>query len=820
MRPRHHWIRWTALALVGCSTIELDPEEKASLTPAAKGASCAPAGAQLWSTWWTGDDCVVVDSGTTVVLDTDADVVHLDIKGELLFDCTDLHLQTDRIDVLEGGRLTVGTSVAPFEHEATITLTESLGAPCGPEPSRELQVHGGGTLDLHGDYLADDGTPRIPWTRLAATASAGTSALSVQDEVDWQAGDEVVVASTDFAFDQAESRTLASDAASSTLTLQSPLLVPHWGETEGVGTDTIEVRAEVGLLSRNVRVTSDATDDDSGQILATSHSQAPTVRIDWAEVTNLGATGMLGVYPIHFHHVGNAQASYVRRSAIHDNHFRAVTIHATHDLEVTDNVAFDSHGHLFYLEDGSETGNVLRGNLGLVTYGVPVLAGCSAPQACVESDAEPGIFYVRHPDNVVEDNVAAGSDGHGFYFQPEAQETASPTSFRGNVSHSNHIHGFFQDDPPTPTKPARFEDFTAYKNRQYGVWLRTWNEAELTGFRVADNRAGFYLASGGWQANYSLVTLRDAVAIGVTDNIGAELTGCLGRSLHDPNNPTDYISGVDLYDGRTLVDDVRFYAFAAADCAGDPRPAGAISQTHKQNRWAIDPRNAFTNLYFDKGVNEVWFRSPDPGISGVASAVLADPTGTVDGAPGWIVPANPLLVPPSGASFVKEWNAWKVEPANHHYAQIQIVERSPKAVGSLFVRGDNQLNSVRVDVPPAQPSDRFGFNVLADDQAVYTYDVEWPKVAPDDLLVTLRFGEPGAATYLTIDHPVGATPTVLHLATGTALTAEASVADAETSAQTAWYYDAATGTIYLKLVLPAGGQLLDFVNEESVRIMP
>ena len=50
------------------------------------------------------------------------------------------------------------------------------------------------------------GTPTLhPWTRLGATATAGSNTLTLEVNVDWEAGDEVVIATTGDMFSQKES---------------------------------------------------------------------------------------------------------------------------------------------------------------------------------------------------------------------------------------------------------------------------------------------------------------------------------------------------------------------------------------------------------------------------------------------------------------------------------------------------------------------------------------------------------------------------------------------------------------------------------------
>ena len=85
----------------------------------------------------------------------------------------------------------------------------------------------------------------------------------VAGSFDWAIGEEIVIASTSFDHREAETRFITGvgvDAADSTkpkLTLGSPLIYKHYAATETYGTDTIDMRAEVGLLTRNVKYQGD-----------------------------------------------------------------------------------------------------------------------------------------------------------------------------------------------------------------------------------------------------------------------------------------------------------------------------------------------------------------------------------------------------------------------------------------------------------------------------------------------------------------------------------------------------------------------------------
>lgn len=113
---------------------------------------------------------------------------------------------------------------------------------------------------------------------------------------------------------------------------------------------------------------------------------------------------------------------------------------------VKDNVAYDTAGHCFVLQDGTESGNYFLRNLGAKTRKVN---NGFAP----ESDDSPSTFFVASPNNSWLDNVGAGSEGAGFSILlgdsvkglhmsdhlttvPAANSLAQ---FEGNVAHSNKL---------------------------------------------------------------------------------------------------------------------------------------------------------------------------------------------------------------------------------------------------------------------------------------------------------------------------------------------------------------------------------------------
>jgi hypothetical protein len=162
--------------------------------------------------------------------------------------------------------------------------------------------------------------------------------------------------------------------------------------------------------------------------------------------------GELGRYPIHFHLCRNVRGSVVSKNSIRFSNQRCVVVHGTHNLTVSQNVAFDTVGHCYVLEDGGELDNKFVANLGATTRRTTRLI-----RPFETDNTIPSTFWISNPANTWGGNVAAGSEGSGYWF--ELQDLVrSPTlllpssigmvpkklalqTFSGNIAHSNSQHG-------------------------------------------------------------------------------------------------------------------------------------------------------------------------------------------------------------------------------------------------------------------------------------------------------------------------------------------------------------------------------------------
>lgn len=153
------------------------------------------------------------------------------------------------------GVLRAGNSTSsPFPGEAIIQLNGNRASPMLTYDDRDP---GSKAILVLGDLLLY-GQPRFPpvsHVHLLQPAPAGTTKILIDQDVDWDIGDEIVLASSNFDFLEAEKRTIVS-AAWREITLDRPLEHHHHGARgpETVGAFTSETRAEVAVLSRNVKI--------------------------------------------------------------------------------------------------------------------------------------------------------------------------------------------------------------------------------------------------------------------------------------------------------------------------------------------------------------------------------------------------------------------------------------------------------------------------------------------------------------------------------------------------------------------------------------
>jgi|GEM_PF-7000917 len=330
------------------------------------------------------------------------------------------------------------------------------------------------------------------WARLNANASQGGTNLVLDRTVDWDEGDQLIVGTTDWHVGHSERVTVqsASGTSNTTLTLQGNLANNHNGTPYAVPSSLtspttnpntqVENRAVVGLLSRSITIQSlgpTATDpfpaaSDCGLTQAAGPNANldcyfgghlmvrqgfAQVQIQGVEFHHLGQGGTIGAYPVHFHLAKDTTYTnaFVKDSSIWESNTRFITLHGTHDVELSRNVGYLSMGHGYYLEDGSEINNLLCNNLGVsgraaflqyfqaqeagdpvppeARYIPPILNDVNDPtgsgQTLQGADSTyPTMFWMMNAWNEFVGNQAVGLGGFGVCYWPLSSSVSGPST--------------------------------------------------------------------------------------------------------------------------------------------------------------------------------------------------------------------------------------------------------------------------------------------------------------------------------------------------------------------------------------------------------
>uniref|UniRef100_A0A8C9KMQ3 hyaluronoglucosaminidase n=1 Tax=Panthera tigris altaica TaxID=74533 RepID=A0A8C9KMQ3_PANTA len=256
----------------------------------------------------------------------------------------------------------------------------------------------------------------------------------------------------------------------------------HMGEI----TDGVDMRAEVGILTRNVVIRGEMEDSCyagnqcqffdydtfGGHVMI--RKNFTSVHLSYVELRHMGQQH-LGRYPVHFHLCGDVDhkggyrhATFVDGLSIHHSFSRCITVHGTNGLLIKDTIGFDTLGHCFFLEDGIEQRNTLFHNLGLLTKPGTLLptdrnnSMCTAMRDKVFGNYVPvpatdcmavSTFWIAHPNNNLISNAAAGSQDAGIWYlfhkEPTGESSglqllAKPELTPLGIFYNNRVHSSFK----------------------------------------------------------------------------------------------------------------------------------------------------------------------------------------------------------------------------------------------------------------------------------------------------------------------------------------------------------------------------------------
>ena len=279
-------------------------------------------------------------------------------------------------------------------------------------------------MDFHGAPL------NHAWVKLGKDAAAHDQEISLDEAVTgWRVGDQIIVTATKYDDGESGTRRPGQSASKSV----------HRGaaRSKSIAGARFDGRSAAGICPCGKRRISRRGGQSEPQCRRrigrpggerghTMYHRFSSGSISYAEFRHLGKENVLGRYALHFHLVGDTmRGSSVIGASIWDSANRWLTIHGTNYLVVRDCVGYESVGHGFFLEDGTEAYNVLDHNLAVQAY-----TGKRLPKQALPFDANEGAgFWWANSLNTFTRNVACENDRYGFRF-----EATKTSEFNPNLS--------------------------------------------------------------------------------------------------------------------------------------------------------------------------------------------------------------------------------------------------------------------------------------------------------------------------------------------------------------------------------------------------
>lgn len=322
------------------------------------------------------------------------------------------------------------------------------------------------------------GKSRSKMSRLTQPALANSSSFYVETGLDWTAGDRLGLLPTSFKLDAIDEVFVSSyDTATGLVTVNTTLQYYHFGKSESTASlyNGVDIRGEVVLLTRNIRIEGENVEDWGGQIVTgfMLETDLTTMRygqtyMDNVEIYNCSQKDTSrAALRWSSNGLGN---STISNSVIHSGHAWAVNIQSSANIILQNNIIFGFKALGIVVQ--TATNVTIDGNV-VANVTARVL---ETNDMSVDKEAGMAICSYNEPDSCsdisVINNIVAGVRYTGYaMFGHNCGESATQTVFRNNVAHSvdgvasGHGALFTTSDALIAQHATCFEAsyFTAYK---------------------------------------------------------------------------------------------------------------------------------------------------------------------------------------------------------------------------------------------------------------------------------------------------------------------------------------------------------------------
>jgi len=588
-----------------------------------------------------------------------------------------------------------------------------------------------------------EGLNKKSWAKLGINASVANTSITLAESVGWQVGDEILITSSRENWNEAEKRTItAKSADNKTFSFGSGLAYPHAGiinnytrNTDGK-TWNSDIRAEVGLLSHNIKIQGDAssvTNGFGGHIMIHQNGKAFVSNV---ELYRMGQKATNGRYPIHWHMMaasGNTQ--FIKNSSIHQSFNRAVTIHGTHGITVENNFIYDHIGHGVFLENGSEINNIITKNVVLHTK-KPAQGEQLTPSDNSHDEFQnrsPASFWITNPNNSFTFNVAAGTEGAGYWYalaQDFMFESKNDPRFANQTKPYKEAFGGFSGNTAHSCRTG-LDIFDRLDANHALITNAGWEEPNLKYFtnnNFYSNLVGVYGGIGDGRYSSGKVIFSNSVFVENRFSLFHANYSITEESVFVANSGQNLINGernlYEVYDGAATVRNSHLIGWDATN-ANMFANAGA-AQKHTNHIFENitfnhtgPPRISYPNFNIGQ-IRNYNFDANQPTVWG---AVFRDKTGSITGNTDYSIISNhPMLMVGDEQTF-NNWDNMHFTPRNYVHTLLHMHYNSRPPNISITRSKPNVPDVAFYDIF-SEPFLYHQMSLIVNDGFEYTYQFE------------------------------------------------------------------------------------------------
>ena len=584
------------------------------------------------------DDEVIIPATKKVTLDiTHPRLKKLLIKDSLRVstDINNLKLNAFIIHVTRSGSFLIGTEDVIFTNNFTIELAEIFRSEHFVlddiiEPPNKALITSG-TNKFYG-------VKKNPsWTRLSIVARKDETILNLSENVDWVVGDDIVIASTSMEQEEIEYHTIKTIISSKQIELENKLQYNHYGAGSPTVTDngTLDQRAEVGVLTRNIKIIG-ADDSDWGCRIITPkytarESGGPRVTIEgniYLQGVEISACGQRDTFQgsLDFPFLNGASRNEINNCVIRDGKGIGVNLEGAANVHFIDSIITNVRKFGIYVR----APNNLSFNRNLILNIV------KRPEYSNDEvwDDLIGFFYdsetyLADTKVFITNNSISGVDLFAWVVPGHKCGTTN-NNFVNNSGHTARAGWFVSKFPPGGSECMAFSKFIGYKNFDQG-FVNRWEifKIELEKMVFADNKFSLSMNGGSsGDRKYPVSKLKDTTIYGkalsdcdfcYTSKKECETNGIITslfevktyNFIHNINEIPLYnvTSPSYLWGGNQYIENVQFINFVVTNICSK-------SHTIVTNRFvqdtSVDVKLKNIQLFNVTEPNYFWFNNRSP----------------------------------------------------------------------------------------------------------------------------------------------------------------------------------------------------------------